>query len=140
MINITWDDKFEVGHQRIDNEHRVFVDLIRTASCEGERHCPKEKGMRILLEVQKYAEFHFISEENIMLDVGYPDYREHRDEHQGLLRRLEEEAHRYYCDEIGLDGLANFMFEWFALHTTAADKKLTQYIAQARRRENTAAD
>lgn len=140
MINIIWDDKFEVGHQRIDNEHRVFVDLIRAASSEAESHCSKEKGMRILLEVQKYAEFHFISEENIMLDVGYPDYSAHHDEHQGLLRRLDEEAHRYYSDEIGLDGLANFMFEWFALHTTAADKKLTQYIARANGLAQTVAD
>lgn len=133
MIDIKWDHKFEVGHERIDHEHQVFVDLIRSVSLEGERHCPKDKGMRILHEVQKYAEFHFVSEENIMLDVGYPDYPAHHEEHQGLLRRLDEEAHRYYCDEIGLDGLANFMFEWFALHTTAADRRLTQYIAQGGR-------
>lgn len=133
MIDIKWDYKFEVGHPRIDNEHRVFVDLIRAVSCEAETHCGKDKGMRLLLEVRKYAEFHFVSEENIMLDAGYPDYEAHRDEHAWLLRRLEDEFHRYYSDRVGLDTLANFMFEWFAMHTTVSDKKLVGWVSAQER-------
>lgn len=131
MIDIKWDSKFEVGHPRIDAEHRAFVDLIRAVSLEAERGCPKEKALRLLLEVRKYAEFHFVSEENIMLDVGYPDYEEHRDEHAWLLRRLEHETYRYHTDSAPLDELARFMFDWFALHTTTEDKKLVACIAQA---------
>lgn len=129
MIDIKWDYKFEVGHPRIDNEHKVFVDLIHAVSRESERQCTKDKGLRLLLEVRKYAEFHFVSEENIMLDVAYPGYEEHRDEHAWLLRRLEDEFHRYYSDRVRLDALANFMFEWFALHTTVSDKKLSEWVA-----------
>ncbi|AYH41934.1 hemerythrin domain-containing protein [Azoarcus sp. DN11] len=129
MIDIKWDSKFEIGHPRIDAEHRAFVDLIRAVSVEAERDCPKEKALRLLLEVRKYAEFHFISEENIMLDIGYPDYDEHRDEHAWLLRRLENEVHAYYTDSAPLEELAQFMFNWFALHTTTVDKKLVACIA-----------
>ena len=28
-INIEWDEKFEVGHERIDFEQRIFLGLIR---------------------------------------------------------------------------------------------------------------
>ena len=129
VIDIKWDSKFEIGHPRIDAEHRAFVDLIRAVSLEAERDCPKEKAMRLLLEVRKYAEFHFVSEENIMLDIGYPDYAEHREEHAWLLRRLEDEAHSYYTDSAPLEELAHFMFNWFALHTTTVDKKLVASIA-----------
>ncbi|NMG73269.1 hemerythrin domain-containing protein [Aromatoleum diolicum] len=129
MIDIRWDSKFEVGHPRIDPEHRVFVDLIRTVSLEAEKNCTREKALRLLLEVRKYAEFHFISEENIMLDIGYPDYEEHRDEHAWLLRRLEHETHLYYTGDAPLEHLAHFMFDWFARHTTVDDKKLVDCIA-----------
>lgn len=129
MIDIKWDSKFEVGHPRIDAEHRAFIDLIRAVSVEAERNCPKEKAMRLLLEVRKYAEFHFVSEENIMLDVGYPGYEEHREEHAWLLRRLEHETNLYYTDSAPLEELAHFMFDWFAMHTTVADKKLVDSIA-----------
>lgn len=123
MIDIKWDSKFEVGHPRIDAEHRAFIDLIRAVSVEADRNCPKEKAMRLLLEVRKYAEFHFVSDENIMLDVGYPHYEEHRDEHAWLLRRLEHEVNLYYTDSAPLAELAHFMFDWFAMHTTVADKR-----------------
>jgi hemerythrin len=32
MIAVEWDKKFEVGHERIDFEHKIFLNLIRKAS------------------------------------------------------------------------------------------------------------
>lgn len=130
MIDIQWDQKFEIGHPRIDNEHRVFVDLIRAVSQAAEQGAPRDKAQRLLLEVRKYAEFHFLSEENLMLDVGFEDYATHHDEHVWLLRRLEDEMHRFDDNALPLSALADFMFEWFALHTTRDDRKLATAIAR----------
>lgn len=138
MIDIRWDEKFEVGHPRIDHEHQVFVDLIRTVSLEAERNCSRDKALRLLLEVRKYAEFHFVSEENIMLDVQYENYDEHRQEHAWLLRRLEHETYLYHTSGTTLEQLAEFMFDWFAMHTTVADKKLVDAVAAHAERARTA--
>lgn len=138
MIDIRWDEKFEVGHPRIDHEHQVFVDLIRTVSLEAERNCSRDKALRLLLEVRKYAEFHFVSEENIMLDVQYENYDEHRQEHAWLLRRLEHETYLYHTGGTTLEQLAEFMFDWFAMHTTVADKKLVDAVAAHAERARTA--
>lgn len=128
MINIVWDQKFAVGHERIDHEHQVFLDLIKNASLAGEEETPKEKVVRLLNEVRKYAEFHFYSEENVMLDLAYPDYEEHKREHQALLAVLEDRVHDYKNDRVELDEIVEFLFDWFALHTTGTDKKLTRHI------------
>lgn len=129
MINILWDQKFEVGHERIDAEHRIFLNLIRALSLADEDDSNKARILRLLLEVEKYAEFHFISEENIMIDVGYPDYAAHRHEHLLLLSRLEEEFHAYNNDDISLEHVVDFLFEWFALHTTQRDIDIARHIA-----------
>lgn len=127
-IDIQWDKRFEVGHLRIDHEHQVFLDLIRNASQAAETGEPKDWCMRLLNEVKKYADFHFFSEENIMLKVGFPDYPEHQAKHVELLTLLEDRIHAYAKDQIDLEAVVVFMFDWFALHTTKMDKKIGKYI------------
>ena len=130
MMDIKWEKKFEVGHPRIDHEHQVFVELIRSVSLEAERDCSRERIARLLLKVKKYAEFHFISEENIMLDVAYPDFEHHKSEHEMLLFQLDDKLHRFRAGEIELDAIAEFMFTWFALHTTQVDKRIAEFIVK----------
>ena len=125
MINIQWDKKFELGHEKIDFEHQIFLDLIRTASQLGH---DKERADRILQEIQKYAEFHFISEENVMLDVNYPEYTQHKDEHKQLLAQLNDMIFQHHRSLLSIEELVDFLFQWFALHTTQVDAKLTLFI------------
>jgi hemerythrin len=84
--------------------------------------------LRLLTEVRKYAEFHFYSEENIMLDAEYPEYAKHKEEHEVLLANLDYHFHQYRLGASNLDEVVDFMFNWFALHTTGSDKKLAGYI------------
>lgn len=127
-IDIRWDKRFEVGHPRIDQEHRVFLDLIRSVSLASEAEEPKPWCMRLLNEVRKYADFHFLSEENIMLRCGFPEYPEHQQKHAELLLLLDERIHAYATDRINLEAVVVFMFDWFAMHTTKMDKKIGKYI------------
>ena len=131
MIHVEWSALFEVGHERIDFEHKIFLGLIRDASTALERGLPQERVIRHLDEVKKYAVFHFTSEENIMVDVAYPDYEKHRKEHQVLLALLADKAHQYRSEEIQLDEIIEYLFEWFALHTTQVDTHLARYIEKA---------
>ncbi|MCU7843773.1 MAG: hemerythrin domain-containing protein [Candidatus Thiodiazotropha sp. (ex Monitilora ramsayi)] len=130
MIRVEWDRKFEVGHERIDFEHKIFLGLIRQASLLPETDTPRERVLRHLDEVKKYALFHFTSEENIMFDVAYPDVDKHSREHAVLLALLDERTHQYKNGDILLDNIVSFLFEWFALHTTQVDTKLAKYIAR----------
>ena len=131
MIAVEWDNKFEVGHERIDFEHKIFLNLIRDASQLPERQASRERVLRHLNEVKQYAVFHFTSEENIMYDLDYPDIVSHKKEHDRLLALFDNRVHQYRSEEIGLDQVVAFLFEWFALHTTQVDTKLARYIAQA---------
>ena len=132
MIDIKWDQKFSVGHERIDHEHQVFLDLIRNVSRFVERpeDGRRDRVLRLLQEIRKYADFHFYSEENLMLDCAYPDYAEHREQHAQLLSSLDDRIHDFRADRVTLSDLVEFLFQWFALHTTTVDKRLAKYLAR----------
>ncbi len=128
-ITLAWDNKFEVGHERIDSEHRIFLSLIRDLSGEAESKAGKPRVERTLNEIYKYADFHFTSEENIMADIGYPRLDEHKNTHQRLLAQFKNKRHEYQAEVLEADAIVSFLFQWFALHTTQDDRRIAEYIA-----------
>lgn len=131
MIDIKWDKRFELGNKRIDFEHQVFVDLIKAISLASDENSSREKISRLLIELKKYAEFHFYSEENIMIDVNYPDYETHKSEHRILISTLTDKINLYRIEEIDVDSIIEFIFQWFALHTTQKDLLITKHISKS---------
>ncbi len=129
MINLQWDSKYEIGHQRIDSEHKIFLGLIAETSSEIETACNVERIRRLQNELTKYAAFHFVSEENIMEETGYPDFAEHRKMHLQLLSTLDDCSHRLHSGVLDYQAYVAFLFEWFAMHTSNEDKKIARFLA-----------
>ena len=127
MINTEWDEKFESGHERIDQEHLIFLNLIRNASKAAESQY-SSTTRSLLIEIRKYADFHFSSEEGLMIEANYPDYERHRDAHTKLLSSLDNKIGEFDNETVQLDEVAAFLFEWFSLHTTTADKRMAAYL------------
>lgn len=127
-ITLAWDNKFEIGHERIDAEHRIFLSLIRDLSTEAEAEATKERIERTLQEIYKYADFHFTSEENIMADVDYPALPEHKHTHDRLLAQYRNRVHEFRADLQSPESIVNFLFQWFALHTTQEDKRIAEFL------------
>jgi hemerythrin len=124
-----WEQKYEVGHEKIDFEHRIFFDLIQSVIHASEEGASRNRLRRILAETEKYAEFHFLSEENIMIDVGFPDYEDHRAHHRALIRELATYIIDFETGKMEITALAAFLTKWFVAHTTIEDKELSKYIA-----------
>ena len=128
-ITIAWQSWFEVGHPRIDAEHKAFFDIIKSIDEDIQRGANKMRILRSLNELALYTEFHFASEENLMEDVSYPALRAHRDIHKAILAEMRDFIHdiRLGIDRIG--ELVAFLFNWFCSHTVTEDTKFSKYVA-----------
>jgi hemerythrin len=133
-MKIEWDKKFEIGHDRIDSEHRIFLGLILELDRRVDAAEPHESLLRTIREIEAYARFHFLSEENIMIDLGYPELESHRAEHRMLLASIEDRVYGFSRGDSTAAEIVTYTFEWFALHTTQVDKKIAAYIDQQRGR------
>lgn len=128
MINIIWDNKYSVGYEYIDNEHRVFIDLIRASSKAIDANMDIDRVSRHLQELMLYAKFHFFAEENLMINSKYPQYQSHKEAHTQLIDSLEEKVAAYRSNPEDGEPLIEFIFEWFILHTMKIDKELANYL------------
>jgi len=127
MFRAEWKPVYETGHQRIDFEHRIFLDLIRQIEAELSADAPIEKISRRLTELYKYADFHFFSEEGIMIDLSYPDYESHRKIHLALLDELSRFILSMSIDLIRQDDLIDFLVTWFSNHTAREDIRIAEF-------------
>ena len=128
MIDITWGPQYAVGHEMIDHQHQVFVDLIRSSSGAIDSRRGEESVRRSLEELALYARFHFFSEQSLMINSDYPDTEAHTQEHARVLSTFEKKMEAYSRDPGAGDALIMFIFEWLIVHTLDADKKLAEHL------------
>ena len=90
-MGLEWESDFETGNEDVDLQHRYFLDLInriRKSFSESNDIAYKEK---LIIELRKYADFHFTSEENIATFCNLSGVSGH---HQRHLELLEEFKHQ----------------------------------------------
>ncbi|QSA96711.1 bacteriohemerythrin [Methylococcus sp. EFPC2] len=129
-MRFDWDQKYEIGNELIDKEHQVFVELIRNVAYSIEDDAESDYIVRLLTEVEKYAEFHFLSEENIMISCRYPERERHRQLHLQLSRRLRDHIEAYQRGESEAVAVLEFLMDWFAQHTVREDLRLAEHIGR----------
>ncbi len=123
-----WLEKYEVGHEKIDLEHRIFFELVQTIGKAAEQGASKDKIRRLIAETGKYTEFHFLSEENLMIDVGYPEFSRHKAHHEDLLKKLQINVVHFESGKSDVSELVKFLNKWFFEHTINEDSELSKYL------------
>ncbi len=76
----------------------------------------------------RYSETHFATEEKLMEDFGYPEYKEHKREHESLLLDIFEINSLYNKKDIGADILLNFLKDWLICHILDTDKRCGLFL------------
>ncbi len=59
-----------------------------------------------------------------MIDVAYPEKEHHAMLYRDLLTRLKDQSHQFRIRPIDAEEVFEFLFQWFAIHTSNEDKKL----------------
>jgi len=88
----------------------------------------------IFLEVKKFVEFHFISEENIMRETGYPALEAHQKLHHELLLELNSmiaaiPSRREYPED-----LLYFLGNWLINHIAEHDQLVAGHVQHSAER------
>lgn len=131
--HIHWSHEFELGIEDIDIQHHFFVNLINRLIDELARPDVTAYRAALISELNAYARFHFISEENLMARAGYPHLDEHRDHHFQLIEQLSAKQNRLMLNDSAeeAEAIIRFLMEWFVNHTTREDRRFVDFTANA---------
>jgi len=131
MFRSVWKAAYETGHPRIDFEHRIFLDLILQIETDLFENAPPDQIERRIIELYKYTDFHFFSEESIMIDVAFPDIDAHRRNHELLLDELRGFSGSLSVETLRKKDIVGFLIEWFSFHTAGEDIRLAVYVRES---------
>ncbi|MDE2416309.1 MAG: hypothetical protein KGN32_00740 [Burkholderiales bacterium] len=128
---VQWKNELNLGNALIDTQHRMLMMLCRKLDIAIKSNESAQAIQRVMLEVRKFVEFHFVSEQNLMHEIGYPEVEAHSKIHTGLLIDLNVQFSKiHHKTEFPED----FLFElndWLLGHLMHEDMKLAQYVNSA---------
>jgi hemerythrin len=128
----TWDESMETGDPHMDRQHREIIELVdRLDAIKADDAGWMEHAHEILDHVMDLTLTHFITEELLMVRVGYPTDAQERmlEQHHDFksyarIRVLEFRA----GDRSGLALLPGFLRMWLVEHEFGLDRELVSWL------------
>ena len=117
MAFAEWDPRLETGNQTVDSQHRQLFGMVNELHEAITDHNDVAVLGGILYQLQRYTAVHFRSEEDLMVEVAYPDLERHHRLHLELADQTADLAAKYLSGEITLGlTLATFLRDWLNTH------------------------
>jgi hemerythrin len=122
-----WSDEYSVGIPQLDAQHRQIIDLLGgfkacIDSAEADKLVPAA-----LNKVNAYARFHLEREELLLRVRGYPEYAEHKTEHDAYRQKVTTLQSQLIRRDIAIR-IANFLSEWWRYHILTSDQQYARFF------------
>lgn len=130
-----WNRNFETGIEKIDEQHKVLVEIVNRlawhlASSTSELECG-----RILDELLSYAAYHFKAEEEIWETAlgKQAMVQNHHDGHQLFFVQIQMYRSSDEPEEKVMSDLFNYLTRWLAFHILESDRRMALTIEAVER-------
>lgn len=129
---VAWGKHFVLDHDIIDRQHHELVDAFINLIEMIEAGETKEKTENRIAAIEKMAEDHFQTEENIFKDTDYPLFEYHKQQHDAFLSYLPfvkaEILDRNVSETVRMFKAQVFLLDWLVTHTLKEDKNYRKYL------------
>jgi len=125
MQLLQWKPSFALGIPAVDLEHRQMIQMINDVYAKVDDENNAEAVQTALADIHAGISAHFALEERIMREAAYPEYGEHKENHEDLLDQIREMMDRYEeHPEAGRALLQRSLNDWFGRHFATFDARL----------------
>jgi len=128
---IVWTDRLLCGIMIIDEQHKELVDLINQMSSGiAVDNIQRHDYLNIVAKkIIRSVKNHFATEEKIMFVTKFPEYAEHKEEHDNFARVVTESILDYQTGKrLSLSDFIRFFADWVLSHITSMDKKYFDFL------------
>ena len=135
---ITWGEKYATGIGLIDEQHKELVNLtnkLYLACLSGGDKAVGVVFKEAMSRMVEYVRFHFSAEQTLLKQINYPDYKDHKQKHDTLIRDILDAAKEY--DEGKKFVPHNFvrtLKDWVFGHIAVYDKQYSFFVIDQKRK------
>lgn len=122
LPEIKWSDKFLIGVDEMDEEHRILIGIIN----ELIKALNLDDGKLIFSkfkELKEYTVFHFDDEEKFMQSVNYPDFVAHKKIHENMIAQFLKFEDNLKNNQLDKKKFLAFLKNWLISHILGVDSQ-----------------
>ncbi|MEJ1297986.1 MAG: bacteriohemerythrin [Candidatus Sedimenticola sp. (ex Thyasira tokunagai)] len=131
MKKIFWEDEFSVGVEELDRQHQKIIEVINSLIDKPRILLRFKNVSSALMELTNYVSEHFLLEERLLQENGYPDLLEHSKKHTAYSKQIS-----HLCKK-SLDGksevpheLLDFLTDWWINHILHEDMQYKAFFEE----------
>ncbi|MET0013240.1 MAG: bacteriohemerythrin [Sedimenticola sp.] len=129
MKKIIWKEEFSVGVEELDRQHQQIIGIINSLIDKPRIFLRFQNVSSALMELTNYVSEHFLLEERLLQENGYPDLLNHSKKHTAYSKKIAD-----FCME-ELQGksevpseLLNFLTDWWTNHILHEDMQYKDFF------------
>lgn len=131
MAFLQWSDKYSVGIDTFDQQHKQLIKLLNELHDAMMQGKGKEVLGSILDGLVSYTKVHFQSEEKVMTRFAYADLYNHKEEHKKLTDQVIEFQTKFNSGQAVMSvPLMQFLKDWLTHHILETDKHYGPFLKQ----------
>ena len=129
MSLIKWDPSFSVNVEIIDEQHKMLVQMINDLYEAMQAGKENQKLSKLINQMSVYAAMHFAREEHYFDTLGYPEAKEHKDEHLYFEEKVSQFENDFNSgkQELTYD-IMHFLSNWLTNHIKGSDKSFGPFL------------
>ena len=130
MNKIEWTDDLSVGIDRIDDQHKKWIEHYNHAVEAIQSKHEVAQISRSLDFLSEYTETHFATEEKEMAYKGYPELEAHKAKHNALRKTLAAMMEEFIEDgatDILAESVETFLGNWLIKHIEEVDMRFAAF-------------
>ena len=121
---ILWDDSYKIGIDIIDRQHKEFVDTLNDLIDAMDKNNTNEVIASVFDRIERYATYHFQTEEMYFDEFHYEEADEHKAIHAAFKEQFAKIKQDYFANQLEATfNLADFLENWLLDHLKNVDKK-----------------
>ncbi len=131
MALITWSDKLSLGIKELDDQHKVWLEIINELNEAMRIGKSKEVLGDVFKKLLDYTKYHFKTEEDLFNKYLYPLATEHKNKHNKMV----DEVNKYYNDfkagklTVSIN-LMQLLSNWLIDHIQKEDKQYAPFLKE----------
>lgn len=131
MEEIVWTEDFSVGVALLDEQHQRIVSLINKIIAYHGQDIEEEVIEEALKTMNAYAKEHFRTEEGLLLEHAYPDYKAHAEQHKAYVKKtFLLSTENLLESETTPQKLKEYLIAWWKEHILVCDMKYKSFFEE----------
>ncbi len=134
MALIQWRKALSVGVPELDADHRKLIRYFNELQEARQAGGDFKASARVMINLVRYTDAHFRREEKAMVAVSYPDFNDHKKEHDAGRLQVLRMAQGFVENPRGGvdDRMMDFLSDWLTDHIIESDRPIGEYFAGRR--------